>query len=291
MGEEKQTVIRKDHKVRLMGIALWYLICLVPCFLFAVLFIGRSTTENFWLWRFAFAFGVAAVAELVIYLVVFPYILGGTRKQYNQIISRIASEGYTPQVIGELELLLSKCMESKNYSSYRDGCCKYLTEAYAMRKEFDTALRYHAMSDTDFMFRYHTLSFQRDQALWHGQLIQIYAMKGDVSASEQCFSRAQSFLNSIHGNDIVTDYFIDLSVFEYYLAIGDYAACERLAEPYKQHKEFRSSAFRSLARMYAKKGDTAQARQCFDIAIESAGNQFIREFVQSEKNRVLGQNI
>ena len=287
--EEKNVSVKGGGKsLALKAILLWYALLLVPCALLSVLFIGKSTAENFWLWRAVFTFGGAAVAELLVFFVVFPLLLGDTRKTYKSILMRIGSEGYTPQVIADMEQQLPRYMNSPTYSTYRNGYCKYLCEAYMLKGDYDTALRYHSMTDTHDLFSSNYIVYVRDQALWHGQLIQIYALKGDVSASGDCLARADGFLKSIHGRDTVTDYFIDLSVFEYYLAVNDFDTCKRLAEPYLQYKELKYSALRSLARMYAKAGDVQTARQYFDDAAQSSQNEFMKDHILKEKAEALG---
>lgn len=287
---EEKFVKQKDGiTMKLKAVLLWYSILLVPCALLAVLFIGKRTAENFWLWRIVFTLVGAAVAEAIVFFVVFPLILGDTRKTYKNILRRIGSEGYSPQVIADMEQQLSRYMGSDVYSSYRNGYCKYLCEAYMMLGDYDTALRYHSMIDTNELFRSNNIVFVRDQALWHGQLIQINAMKGDIDASAQCLSRADGFLRSIHGRDKITDYFIDLSEFEYYLAINDFETCKRLAEPYMQFSETKSSACRCLAKLYARSGDKDLARQYYDMAVECSENQFIKDYVLRDKAKELNE--
>jgi tetratricopeptide (TPR) repeat protein len=288
--EEKNVPVKSGGKMLALKVALlWYCLLLVPFALLSFLFFGRSTMENFWLWRFVFTFAGAAVAEVVVYFVVFPLLLGDTRKTYKNILMRIGREGYTPQVVSDMEQQLPKYMGDVTFSTYRNGYCKFLCEAYAMLGDYDTALRYHSMIDTNELFRSNNIVFVRDQALWHGQLIQINAMKGDIDASAQCLSRADGFLRSIHGRDKITDYFIDLSEFEYYLAVNDFETCKRLAEPYMQFSETKSSACRCLAKLYARSGDKDLARQYYDMAVECSENQFIKDYVLRDKAKELNE--
>ena len=289
MKEKKTELNKKDYKLKLMGIGVWYLVCFVPCALLAVLFIGRSVTKDFWLWRFVFAFGGAAVAEIAVYLFVFPVLLGGARREYRRLLKCVVEQGYTPQVVSQMELALAGCQDKKSYSSYRNGYCKLLCEAYAQKHEYDKALYYHSLADVGFLFRYSTLTFVRDQVMWHAQLIQVNAIAGNISASEKCMQQADSFFKSVRGKDEFVDYAIDMSTFEYYLAVGDFERCAALAQPYTKKDAFKLSAVFCLARLYALKGDTELSRQYFDEAYSFAQNDYIKNRVLAERAAFLGQ--
>ena len=82
--------VKSGGKMLALKVALlWYCLLLVPFALLSFLFFGRSTMENFWLWRFVFTFAGAAVAEVAVYFVVFPFLLGDTRRTYKNILVRI----------------------------------------------------------------------------------------------------------------------------------------------------------------------------------------------------------
>lgn len=290
MEEKKIPEIKRDWKLNFMAWGLWYTLCFAVGVMMSVLFVTKQNVPDSTdrtIHRLIFGALVGLFFEIVIFNLVFPIMIGKDKKAYKETITRIRDEGYTPQLVQFMEENFLLTSADSNKTGYANGYAIYLTDANIISHNYDRALYYNSLINTNELFRYNSIAMIIEQVIYYGHRIQIAAHTGNIPACEQFMREAEGLFSSSRGKSPAIDYMIDGSVFEYYYAIGDLARCEALISPYEQYAELKHSTYLNLARVYAKKGDTYAANGFFDKALLSATNDYLKQVTENERRFAL----
>ena len=286
MEEKKVPKIKRDYKMKLMVWCVWYTLCLAAGALLSVLIISKKSFPEFkerLLIRAGVSVVLGVVIEIIVLGVILPLLINKDRKHLKETLVRISNEGYTPQVMFLLDEGYGMTSNDSTRAGYANSYALYLSDAYITQHNYDKALYYNSLVNTEELFRYDLAGFLLDQLFYHGQRIQLAALTGNIPACEQFMREAQNFFAASRGKNPMYDYIMDGSVFEYYFAIGDLARCEAMIRPYEQYSELKYGVYVSLGRLYAKKGDVYAANGFFDKAQLAARNDYLKQMAENER--------
>lgn len=286
MEEKKVPKIKRDYKMKLMVWGVWYTLCLAAGALLSVFIISKKSFPEFkerLLIRAGVSVLLGVVIEIIVLGVILPLLINKDRKHLKETLVRISNEGYTPQVMFLLDEGYGMTSNDSTRAGYSNSYALYLSDAYITQHNYDKALYYNSLVNTEELFRYDLAGFLLDQLFYHGQRIQLAAYTGNIPACEQFMREAQNFFAASRGKNPMYDYIMDGSVFEYYFAIGDLARCEAMIRPYEQYSELKYGVYVSLGRLYAKKGDVYAANGFFDKAQLAARNDYLKQMAENER--------
>lgn len=291
MEEKEIPALKKDWTMKFKVWGLWYVLCfiigLIAVFFFFAGFSVKDLRKDL-----TKIIGISAIAgvvlEILFFSVVFPLLAGKQKQAFRAALTRINSEGYTPEVMNMLLDGYSEASASTTSAGYANAYALYLCDAYTVLKDYDCAWSYLLAVNTDELFRYDSSGFISEKVIWYAERIQLAALTGNIPAAEHYLREAELFFREIRGKSPAFDCIADSAVFEYFFAVGDLARCEAVITPYLAYKELKFGSFVALGRVYAKRGDSYAANRYFDSALMCAKNDFFRAYCERERSLAIG---
>ena len=291
MEEKELPKIKRDWAMKFKAWGLWYIFCFITGLVAAFFFFAGFAVKDL---RndlpkiLALAAVIGLVLEVLLFGVVFPLLMGKQKQAFKAVLTRISSEGYTPEVMNMLLDGYTEASASTTSVGYANTYALYLCDAFVALKDYERAWNYLSAVNTDELFRYNFPGLISEKVIWYSERIQLAALMGNIPAAEHYLREAEAFFREIRGKSPAFGCIADSAVFEYFFAVGDLARCETVITPYLAYKELKFGSFVSLGRVYAKRGDSYAANRYFDSAMMCAKNDFFKALCERERSLAIG---
>lgn len=229
----------------------------------------------------------SAIAAVPMNFIVFNLLLPRLNKQYKaykEILISIDREGYSDNVISELEKQLSWCLQKGGaYATYSNQYAMFLTEAHLSLQNIDKASEYikcvdYSVLKNEFQ-QIRSISVQRNMILYHVLSVQLAAAMSDVTLTERCVSEGEKYFSLYRNKNELMNYVIDTAYFESLMLHGRYSGALNLINKYSGNDGLRFGVAFDKARCLLKMGDKQGADRLFDEAYSLAGNDWRRRII------------
>lgn len=273
----------QDHKIALKANLAWWSVFFVLLFLVFVELVRLSLPVSLLL---------AAVLAVPLELVLVYGVLSRINKQnavYKKILLTINQEGYTQEVLDEMERQLQWCKQHDTvYSVYRNHYALYLADGYQSLHETAKAQAFLEEVDTESLFQEpDTTTTQRRVALYYSLKVTLLAVSGDRIGTQAALQEMETLFSSFRMDSDTVHFLLDLARYEAHYLDGDYAACLACIEPYREDADVKMNVNMCLARCYQKMGRTAEANALIEELQPLLRNAWMRRSLELDCKRYL----